>query len=257
MSFTIPTQIEKDILCGKAVYKTFQTGYGGQSVLRVDPNSYVVIFGYDFSPAGNGLSYNSPVDTIERAVGLPSPIAWFGTQQISFYNHQDFFPFLHNIPVLFNDLYFQETQNTLRTWFVNCEPISRQVYIPSDKNVGISVGLALQGAQIQTNATPSTSSTPFAISYGGSGQANNAEMELNLAGTRNFVQPQIPTTDYGFTPINDNNSDELYWFPDTTFGIIDPMLHIQNAWDPVVDDASNLALANYKLCLHYALYSET
>lgn len=254
MAFTIPTQVERDIISGKAVYRTFQTGYGGQSVLRVDPNAYIIIFGYDFSPAGNGLSYSADIDLTQRPWALPAQIAWFGTQQIAFYNQQDFFPFLHNIPVVFSDNQTDQ-QFATRTFSTKCEPISRQLYIPSNKNVGISVGLVLQGSQIQTNATPSTAATPFALSYGGSGQANNAEMELNLLGTRNFVQPQIPTTDYGFTPINDNNSDELYWFPDTTYGIKDPMLHIQNVWDPFVDDASNLALANYKLCLHYALYT--
>jgi len=55
MSFTIPQQIERDILGGKAVYRTFQTGAGGQSILDITPNSYIVIFGYDFSPAGGGI----------------------------------------------------------------------------------------------------------------------------------------------------------------------------------------------------------
>ena len=254
MSFTIPTQIEKDILSGKAVFKSFQIGYGGQSVLRVDANSYIVIYGYEFSPAGNGLSYNGPIDLTQSPWALPAPIAWFGTQQVAFYNQQDFFPYLHNVPILFNDVPLDQ-QFVTRTWFVSCEPISRQLYITSDKDVSISVGLALQGNQIQTNATPGTGNTPFAISYGGSGQNNNAELQLNLAGTRNYVQPDLPTDIYGFTPINNNNSNELYWFPDTAFGVIDPMLHIQNVWDPLVDDASNLALSNYKLCVHYALYS--
>jgi hypothetical protein len=56
MSWQIPTQVEQDIIAGKAQYRTFQTGNGGQSVLPVPPNSYVVIFGYDFSPAGGGVS---------------------------------------------------------------------------------------------------------------------------------------------------------------------------------------------------------
>jgi hypothetical protein len=46
--------LNKILIAGKAVYRTFQTGNGGQSVLPVPPNSYVVIFGYDFSPAGGG-----------------------------------------------------------------------------------------------------------------------------------------------------------------------------------------------------------
>jgi hypothetical protein len=59
MSWQIPTQIEQDIIAGKATYRTFQTGNGGQSILPVPANSYAVIFGYDFSPAGGGFkSYN-------------------------------------------------------------------------------------------------------------------------------------------------------------------------------------------------------
>jgi hypothetical protein len=35
MSWQIPTQIEQDIIAGKATYRTFQTGNGGQSILPV------------------------------------------------------------------------------------------------------------------------------------------------------------------------------------------------------------------------------
>ena len=48
MSIAIPTLIEKDIRCGKARYETYQTGMGGQSVLVVPDQSYIIIFGYDF-----------------------------------------------------------------------------------------------------------------------------------------------------------------------------------------------------------------
>ena len=56
MSWQIPQQIEQDIIAGKAQYRTFQTGVGGQSILPVPNNAYAVVFGYDFSPAGGGLS---------------------------------------------------------------------------------------------------------------------------------------------------------------------------------------------------------
>jgi hypothetical protein len=58
MSIAIPTLIEKDIRTGKARYSTFQTGIGGQSVLKVPSNSYIIIFGYDYSPAGGGFITN-------------------------------------------------------------------------------------------------------------------------------------------------------------------------------------------------------
>ena len=50
MSWQIPTQIERDIIAGKAQYRTFQTGNGGQSVLPVPPNSYVVILAMILAP---------------------------------------------------------------------------------------------------------------------------------------------------------------------------------------------------------------
>ena len=43
MSWQIPTQVEQDIIAGKATYRTFQTGNGGQSILPVPANAYVVI----------------------------------------------------------------------------------------------------------------------------------------------------------------------------------------------------------------------
>jgi hypothetical protein len=55
MSWQIPTQIEQDIIAGKATYRTFQTGNGGQSILPVPANSYAVIFGYDFRQLVVGL----------------------------------------------------------------------------------------------------------------------------------------------------------------------------------------------------------
>jgi hypothetical protein len=35
MSWSIPTKIEEDFISGKAQYRTFQTGVGGQSILPV------------------------------------------------------------------------------------------------------------------------------------------------------------------------------------------------------------------------------
>lgn len=258
MSWQIPPQIEQDIISGKASYQTHQVGYGGQSVLAVKPNSYIVVFGYDFSPAGGGLSVKQLINVDDPAVQCPTGLRWFGTQQVAFFNGNDFYPFVHNVP-LENSVYTQqgiELDNYV-LWNVNNSPIARQLYLTSTNNLTISVGLVLQGNQVQNNATPVTGSTPFALSYGGSGQLNNAELELNLAGSRNYIQPQIPTNNYGFAVINVDNSDQLYWFPDGTFGILDPMAHIQGTFDPNIDDASNQAAANYKLCLHYALYSAT
>jgi hypothetical protein len=95
MSWQIPTQIEQDIIAGKAQYRTYQTGVGGQSILPVPPNAYAVIFGYDFSPAGGGLRTDTLVG---GSTFLTSDVIRpFETQQISFYTGADFFPFVHHV----------------------------------------------------------------------------------------------------------------------------------------------------------------
>ena len=101
MSWQIPQQIEQDIIAGKAQYRTFQTGVGGQSILPVPSNAYAVIFGYDFSPAGGGITYYDLVGSAQNFGPRPvldnSVIRFFETQQISFYTGTDFFPFIHHI----------------------------------------------------------------------------------------------------------------------------------------------------------------
>ena len=99
MSWQIPTQVEQDIIAGKATYRTFQTGNGGQSILPVPANAYVVIFGYDFSPAGGGASVTGFEQSVitNSVVAAPERISWLETQQISFYTGTDFYPFIHHI----------------------------------------------------------------------------------------------------------------------------------------------------------------
>ena len=70
MSWQIPPQVEQDIIAGKATFRTHQVGYGGQSVLSVPTNSFVVIFGYDFSPAGGGLSSKNLVNADETLLKM-------------------------------------------------------------------------------------------------------------------------------------------------------------------------------------------
>ena len=96
MSWNIPTRIEEDFISGKAQYRTFQTGVGGQSILPVPTNAYAVIFGYDFSPAGGGISF---VRGIGADVGpnISGQSRFFETQQISFYTGKDFYPFIHHV----------------------------------------------------------------------------------------------------------------------------------------------------------------
>jgi len=259
MSWTIPPQVEQDLIAGRATFQTHQIGYGGQSVLVVPTNSYIVIFGYDFSPAGGGLANYQFYDDSQEVYLCPLKLRAFGTQQISIYTGSDFYPFVHSVPLLQNVYSYTgpvETDERFM-WSVDTAPISRPLYITSSRNVAISVGLIIQGNQIQFNQTPVTSNTPPALTYGGSGFNNNAELALNGGNTRNFIQPNLPTDIYGFTPLTANNGDQLYWFPDGVYGMFDPMQWLQNNFDPFIDDTSNQAAANYKLCLHYALYNAT
>ena len=95
MSWSIPQQIEKDFISGKAQYRTFQTGVGGQSILPVPNNAYAVIFGYDFSPAGGGIFSEETQNTDPQLSS--ATLRFFETQQISFYTGTDFFPFIHHV----------------------------------------------------------------------------------------------------------------------------------------------------------------
>ena len=70
MSWSIPQQIEKDFISGKAQYRTFQTGVGGQSILPVPSNAYAVIFGYDFSTAGGGLTQQTVTARVDGGLSL-------------------------------------------------------------------------------------------------------------------------------------------------------------------------------------------
>ena len=180
MSWQIPTQIEQDIIAGKAKYQTFQTGNGGQSILQVPPNSYAVIFGYDFSPAGGGFKRiteeSSPFNSGPESILNNELIRFFETQQISFYTGTDFYPFIHHVDL-------KSTQTTSRTQnnvvptinavtaTIICEeidstPISRQVYITSTNDVAITHGLILNAIPATTGAIPVTSRTPGFLTYG-------------------------------------------------------------------------------------------
>ena len=140
MSWQIPTQIEQDIIAGKATYRTFQTGNGGQSILPVPANAYVVIFGYDFSPAGGGIIFSgNNISAANNDYGLmPALIQAFETQQISFYTGADFYPFIHHVncehsiaPNIVNaSVPDAETLLVAQNfWSVDNSPIARQVYI--------------------------------------------------------------------------------------------------------------------------------
>lgn len=269
MSWQIPTQIEQDIIAGKAQYRTFQTGVGGQSILPVPPNAYAVIFGYDFSPAGGGLKRTSDIGSIFN-VGpqlqlTTEQIRWFETQQISFYTGTDFYPFIHHLDVK-TTMAVNRVQNvlppTLNGVFdytvieeIDSTPIARQVYITSDKDITISVGLILDSDVASANAIPQTNRTPALLTYGGSAQAVATQTDFGPAATPiQFMQPSPKDyQDFAFGLLPNGASGQSFATPDTARGLYDPSAYLTTLGATFRDAAA----ANYFLCLHYALYTQS
>ncbi|RPI07582.1 MAG: hypothetical protein EHM65_11590 [Acidobacteriales bacterium] len=251
MSWQIPTQIEQDIICGKAKYQTYQVGFGGQNILPVAPNSYVVIFGYDFSPAGGGLRISEAQGgTVQDNTPL---IRWFETQQISFYTGTDFYPFIHHVNTEYVAWYNSASEVTFGALTIDSSPIARQLYITSTNDVTISVGLILTGERDTAIAIPVTGRTPFNLTYGGSGQLQNEFTDLGGAPNVRFVQPtQKNAEDFGVLGANDA-VNQTYWGPDVNNGMLDPTQYLNS----LGSDFRNAAACNYFLCLHYAIYNKT
>lgn len=253
MSWQIPTLIEQDIKNGKAQYRTFQTGNGGQSILPVPSNSYVVIFGYDFSPAGGGIR------NLQVVAGNPeltsSVIRFFGTQQISFYTGTDFYPFIHHVNTDFGVFYrtLDDSQRVVAS--IDNSPICRQVYITSTNDVTITHGLILNSPSITQNAIPVTNRTPQGLTYGGSAQAINTQTNYGPGATPlQFMQPSPKDyQDFAFGLLPANADGQAFATPDTVNGLYDATTYLRTLGAGFVDSAA----ANYYLCLHYALYTET
>ena len=263
MSWQIPTQIEQDIIAGKATYRTFQTGNGGQSILPVPANAYVVIFGYDFSPAGGGWKRI----TQEQVSGTQNLlneffVRWFETQQISFYTGTDFYPFIHHVDLKSIpypskwDSSVPETNITTFIRFVeeiDSSPIARQVYITSPNDVTITHGLILNSTRASANAIPVTNRTPQGLTYGGSGQTVNTQTDYGPGvSPQQFMQPSTKDyQDFGFGLLPSNADGQAFATPDLNNGLRDATEFINSQLGFV-----NTAATNYYLCLHYALYSK-
>jgi len=253
MSFTIPPQIERDILGGKAVYRTFQTGAGGQSILDITPNSYIVIFGYDFSPAGGGI-YESQNFTVSPALASDN-IRFFETQQISFYTGSDFYPFIHHVNIEAQETVIGPALDAFRILnSVDNTPISRQVYITSEYPVAITVGLVNICTRTVANAIPITSRTPQTLTFGGSAQVISSQTDFGPAGTPlQFIQPSpVSFQDFGFGALPGNSDAQAFATPDATNGLIDPSFYLRTVYGQTFNDK---AACNYFLNVHYALYN--
>lgn len=252
MSWQIPTQIEQDIIAGKAKYQTFQTGNGGQSILQVPPNSFVVIFGYDFSPAGGGILFSSTFAGFLELEDLNA--RFFQTQQISFYTGTDFFPFIHHV----------NSEHTTTDLGVNYydaitidnTPIARQVYITSNNDVAITHGLILNAIPATTGAIPVTSRTPGFLTYGGAAQPIQGQTNYGPGATPlQFMQPSPKDfQDFALGLLPGNADNQAFATPDVTNGLLAANNHLLTiGGDPFVQAAAT----NYYLCLHYAIYSKT
>jgi hypothetical protein len=265
MSWQIPTLIEQDIKSGKAQYRTFQTGNGGQSILPVPSNSYVVIFGYDFSPAGGGFTVAGADQTpLNNTFSLsPSSIRWLETQQISFYTGTDFYPFIHHVNSECSAVPFtvnasspdNEISTSYKTiWSIDTSPIARQVYITSTNDVTITHGLLLLSLRASSNAIPVTNRTPQGLTYGGSGQVINTQTNYGPAGTpQQFMQPSPKDyQDFAFGLLPANADGQAFATPDITNGLRDSTEFLNSEFS-----FTGIAASNYFLNLHYALYTET
>lgn len=266
MSWQIPTQIEQDIIAGKATYRTFQTGNGGQSILPVPANSYVVIFGYDFSPAGGGWKRVSTInDNGFYNLLNDTNVRWFETQQLSFYTGTDFYPFIHHCDVKTTS--FPRTVNAanpdseILTGYMVVEevdnsPIARQVYITSSNDVTISVGLILNALTASNNTIPVTGRTPQGLTYGGAA-AQSPATQTNYGpavSPQQFMQPSTKDyQDFAFGLLPSNADGQVFATPDIANGLIDTTTYFNTY---LGSNFRNSAAANYYLCLHYALYQK-
>jgi len=263
MSWQIPTQIEQDIIAGKAQYRTFQTGNGGQSILPVPANAYVVIFGYDFSPAGGGFKTQQQFNAGSGVITNSDTIRRFETQQIAFYTGTDFYPFIHHVDVkttaqlyIWNqaapDFTFAQTYNFIEE--VDTTPIARQIYITSTNDVTITHGLILNAIRASANNIPVTNRTPVGLTYGGSPQVISTQTNYGPAGTPlQFMQPSPKDyADFAFGILPANADGQAFATPDGANGLYDSSAFLNDAFG-----INQNAAANYFLCLHYALYSKT
>jgi len=236
---------------------------GGQSVLVVPDNSYIIIFGYDYSPAGGG--FYSQVQSANLNNGIfetDDRLAAFETQQISFYTGQAFHPFIHHFNVENRNLIKDRNVeglavNQFRITEVNTERISQSAYIISNRSVAITVGLIKRVELNAAAAIPVTDKTPPNLTYGGSAATPNVESiySSNLANPPSQVQPSLKQfQDYGLGGVPGNAQDQAFALPDQVDGLIEPSSYLQSTFNLGIRER---AAANYFLNVHYALYTNT
>lgn len=263
MAISIPTQIEQDFHSGKAQYKTFQTGFGAQSSITVDPQSYIIIYGYNFYPAGGAVTNIDLVGSINQLT--PDNISIFGTQQISFWTQDDFFPFLHNVNIQstpyvrgFNPATGDTTLTGL-SYEVDTSVIDQQTFIKCNRSVAIQHGVASRVGTSVFGLIPGSFTGGLFVSgltYGNTTINVTTETSLGAGGFSNneFLQPvykgwDLPPYSFGLIPPGGT--------PQAFFEIGPNMLTpAQNSLDTLDPTLRNRPNANYFLTVHYALYSQ-
>jgi hypothetical protein len=167
-------------------------------------------------------------------------IRFFETQQISFYTGTDFYPFIHhvdcrtqasisniqnNVPPASNTVELNQIYEE-----IDSTPISRQVYITSDKDISIAVGLVLNTPVQITSAIPQTNRTPALLSYGGSGQLIPIQTDLGPAANPvEFVQPSPKDFEaFSIPAVFPNVSGQAFATPDPTNGLLDPNVFLSS-----------------------------
>jgi len=163
---------------------------------------------------------------------------------------------VHNVPILENS--FQKGNSDVVAWSVDAQPLTRQVYIPANKFITITVGLCELVAPDYTQAVPNTGYTPQFMTYGASGQVMNFLTFTDNASLNQFIQPSLQDREAFVTgaPVYQNVQNQLWWAPDTVNGMYDPTAFLRANWAGTPTPAEKLASAHYKLTLHLALYNQ-
>lgn len=256
---TIPSQVEQDIISGKAVYRTMQFGTGGQNILPVGQNQSVTIFGYVFNPAGGGITYTHDLGVI--AVGntrqhYADQIRPFMCQEILIWTGNDFYPFVENVAVK-NDFFWGNTNPSFMASTIMADAKVRSTYIRANQNVSFAVLLAKNEVVAFRGTIPVTESTPRVLSWGGT--ADQLAVQTDLGGFPDqFLQPKVqgwdlPPYSYGLIPAN---AQEQYFHapaqpgPAGANGPFDPSELVNGIYTGYTPSG-----ANYKLQIHYALYN--
>ena len=253
----VPHLIEQDFRNGKATYETRQFGFGGQNILKVGQKEHIVIFGYEFSPAGAGFTFGVRETPAPGLIIIPPEIRTLMTQQVAFYNGQNFYPFVHHVPAQMT-AYVEQTDpptgNTLlvnKNYYIDPNVLNRDVYIPSDVDVAVTVGLLTTATRNTPGTMPATGVLKPVLTYGGSGQNQNVQTDIS-GGLIQYLQPGIQEfQNFGFGLIPLNASQQAFGVPAAAGGLEDPTRHLTT----VGATARDIWASNYLITIHYASYS--